>query len=150
MQRLFSTFADGWPGGGLLAQRLLTGGALVYCGVTCATTKPICAALVPEGIAAVAGVLLIAGLWTPIAGAVVAVLEASLAFMSPAHASMPLFLAVLGATLAMIGPGTWSIDASMFGRKRIVPPDVYLPGSTGRSPESLTGNSNDRANSLLD
>jgi putative oxidoreductase len=125
MQRLFSTFADGWPGGGLLAQRLLTGGALVYCGVTCATATPSCPAVVPQCIGAVAGVLLIAGLWTPIAGVVVGILEASLAFMSPpANAALPLFVAVLGATLAMIGPGTWSVDAWVFGRKRIVPPDL--------------------------
>lgn len=53
-----------------------------------------------------------------------AIFEARLAFMSPAHATLPLFLAVLGATLAMIEPGTWSIDAWVFGRKRIVPPDA--------------------------
>ena len=69
--------------------------------------------------------MLIAGFWTPIAGVVVAVIEASLAFMSPpANAGVPLFLATLGATLAMIGPGTWSVDALIFGRKRIVPPDL--------------------------
>jgi len=28
-------------------------------------------------------------------------------------------LVVLGATLAMIGPGAWSIDARLFGRKHI-------------------------------
>jgi putative oxidoreductase len=124
VQRIFSTFADGWPGGGLLAQRLLAGGALVYCGVTCATANPLCATLVPESIGAVAGAMLIAGLWTPIAGLVVAILETRLALLSPAHAVLPLFLAVLGATLAMIGPGTWSVDAWLFGRKRIVPPDL--------------------------
>jgi putative oxidoreductase len=30
---------------------------------------------------------------------------------------MLLMLAVFGATLAMIGPGAWSIDARLFGRK---------------------------------
>jgi putative oxidoreductase len=124
VQRIFSSFADGWPGGGLLVQRLLAGGALLYFGVACATANPLCAALVPESIGAVAGAMLIAGLWTPIAGVVVAVIEASLAFMSPTHATMPLFLAVLGVTLAMIGPGTWSLDAWLFGRKRIVPFDL--------------------------
>ena len=83
-----------------------------------------CAAVVPQCMGAVAGVLLIAGLWTPVAGAVAAILEASLALLSPTHATLPLFLAVLGATLAMIGPGTWSVDAWIFGRKRIVPPDL--------------------------
>ena len=125
VQRIFSSFADGWPGGGLLVQRLLAGGALVYCGVACATANPICAAIVPQCIGGVAGVLLIAGFWTPIAGVVVTVIEGSLAFMSPpANAAMPLFLAILGASLAMIGPGTWSVDAWVFGRKRIVPPDL--------------------------
>jgi hypothetical protein len=28
-------------------------------------------------------------------------------------------LAILGAGLAMIGPGAWSVDARLFGRKRI-------------------------------
>ena len=32
---------------------------------------------------------------------------------------VPLTLAILGATLAMIGPGAWSIDARLFGRKHI-------------------------------
>ena len=29
-----------------------------------------------------------------------------------------IMLATLGAALAMIGPGAWSIDAQLFGRKR--------------------------------
>jgi hypothetical protein len=31
-------------------------------------------------------------------------------------------LAVLGATLAMIGPGAWSLDAQLFGREHIDAP----------------------------
>jgi hypothetical protein len=54
----------------------------------------------------------------------VAILEARLAFTTPGNAIVPLFLAVLGGTLAMIGPGTWSVDAWMFGRRHIVPPDL--------------------------
>jgi uncharacterized membrane protein YphA (DoxX/SURF4 family) len=30
-----------------------------------------------------------------------------------------LLLAILGISLAMLGPGAWSIDALLFGRKRI-------------------------------
>jgi len=33
-------------------------------------------------------------------------------------------LAALGAALAMVGPGAWSIDARLFGRKRI---DIRKP-----------------------
>ena len=121
MQRLFSTFADGWPGAGLLIQRLLAGGVLVYCGLACATATPICGTVVTESIGAGVGCLLMVGLWTPIAGIVVAILEACLAFMSPAPAGRPFFIAVLGATLAMLGPGSWSVDALVFGRKQIEP-----------------------------
>jgi putative oxidoreductase len=31
----------------------------------------------------------------------------------------PAALAVIGLSLAMLGPGSWSIDARLFGRKRI-------------------------------
>jgi uncharacterized membrane protein YphA (DoxX/SURF4 family) len=34
---------------------------------------------------------------------------------------MDLVLAILGLSLAMIGPGAWSVDARLFGRKQINP-----------------------------
>ena len=70
-------------------------------------------------IAAVAGILLLAGLWTPIAGAVVAIMELWIAIMAKSDPSIHLLLAVLGAALAMLGPGAWSVDARLFGRKRL-------------------------------
>ena len=118
MQRLFSTFADGPPGAGLLIQRLLAGTALLYCAV--ATPSGTVAA--PHVIGALAGLLLIAGLWTPVAGTVTACAEAWVAFSSAAHAGIPAALAVLGVSLALIGPGEWSVDARLYGRKHIVPP----------------------------
>jgi putative oxidoreductase len=33
---------------------------------------------------------------------------------------MALVLATLGASLAMIGPGAWSVDARLFGRRQIM------------------------------
>jgi uncharacterized membrane protein YphA (DoxX/SURF4 family) len=70
-------------------------------------------------IAAVAGILLLAGLWTPIAGAVVAILELWIAALAKSDVSIHLLLAALGAGLAMLGPGAWSVDARLFGRKRL-------------------------------
>ena len=70
---------------------------------------------------AASGILLLAGLWTPLAGAVTAIVEAWIAFSDPRNVWMPLALAVLGASLAMIGPGAWSLDARLFGRKQIEP-----------------------------
>ena len=99
-------------------QRLLVGAALEYCAVA----APDGTVAAPQVIGALAGLLLIAGLWTPVAGVVTACAEAWVAFSSPAHAGIPAALAVLGVKLALIGPGEWSIDARLYGRKHIVPP----------------------------
>jgi putative oxidoreductase len=113
LQRLFSSFADGWPGLGLLLQRLVAGVALFYCGITYIKT--------PEIIGAVGGTLLLIGLWTPLAGALVAIVELWIALAGGGNPSIPIILAALGASLAMVGPGAWSIDARLFGRKHITP-----------------------------
>jgi hypothetical protein len=120
VQRLFSTFANGPPGAGLLIQRLLVGTALVYCAVA----KPGGGVEAPQVIGALAGILLIAGLWTPVAGLVAGCAEAWVALSSPAHIWNPAALAVLGVTMALIGPGEWSLDARLYGRKHFVPPEL--------------------------
>jgi putative oxidoreductase len=124
VQRLFSTFASGWPGGGLLALRLLLGLTQVYCFFACVNAAPVCETLVPQSIGLFAGILILAGLWTPVAGILVAIMEGWTAFSLPASAALPAVLAVLGASLAMIGPGAWSLDALLFGRKHIEPPNL--------------------------
>jgi putative oxidoreductase len=70
-------------------------------------------------LAAGAAALLLAGLWTPVAGVVMAMAELGLAFSRPADPWIHILLATLGASLAMLGPGAWSLDARLFGRKRI-------------------------------
>ena len=123
MQRLFSTFASSWPGGGLLIQRVLVGGALLYRDFVCLSATPVCPLAIHQSVGALAGLLLIAGLWTPVAGVLVAGIEAWIALSAPTTAGMPVALAVLGLTLAMIGPGTWSVDALLYGRKYIALPE---------------------------
>jgi len=66
-----------------------------------------------------AGLLLLAGLWTPIAGAIAAILELWNCFSQPGDPWTFILLGALGAGLAMVGPGTWSVDARLFGWKRI-------------------------------
>jgi putative oxidoreductase len=69
-----------------------------------------------------AGILLIAGLWTPIVGTSVALIEAWKIIMLPGDKWVWLLLGTAGAALAMLGPGLWSIDARLFGWKRIETP----------------------------
>jgi uncharacterized membrane protein YphA (DoxX/SURF4 family) len=78
-------------------------------------------AAIPEIIGAICGVLIFAGLWTPIAGTLAAAVEVWVAFSQPKNIPMALVLTVLGVSLAMIGPGAWSVDARLFGRKQIGP-----------------------------
>jgi uncharacterized membrane protein YphA (DoxX/SURF4 family) len=122
LQRLFSTFADGWPGGGLLLQRLLTGTILLYCGITHLGKASQFVPITPHVIGAGAGILLLVGLWTPVGGVLVTIVELWIVLLRVGDPLVPLMLAILGATLAMIGPGAWSIDARLFGRKHMEPP----------------------------
>lgn len=55
-------------------------------------------------------------------GAVVAIAELWIAFAALGNPLIPILLATFGATLAMIGPGAWSIDAKLFGRKHLETP----------------------------
>ena len=123
LQRLFSTFPDGWPGFGLLLLRLGVGIALICLGISRLSgraRRPITVAR--DLIEAAGGIFLLAGLWTPVMGALIAIDELWIAFSlyssQPDSRLIHIFLAVLTAGVAMLGPGAWSIDARLFGRKR--------------------------------
>jgi putative oxidoreductase len=119
LQRLFSTFADGWPGGGLLLQRLLTGTVLLYCGITHLVKASQFVPITPHLIGAGAGILLLVGLWTPAGGLLATIVELRVVLSRDGDPLIPLMLATLSGSLAMIGPGAWSVDARLFGRKHI-------------------------------
>ena len=118
MQRLFSTFANGWPGVGLLLQRILTAVLLIRFGLTELTRTAYSASMVPGIVVAYAGILLMIGLWTPIVGTLIAVIELWVA-VNVSDPWMPIALATFAGTVAMIGPGAWSIDARLCGRKHL-------------------------------
>ena len=119
VQRLFSTFADGWPGTGLLLLRLVVGITLIDRGIARAWTDPPIQPTVLSVLTIGAGLLLLAGLWTPIVGMLVAVIEIWKMFLLPGNLWLYLLLGTIGAALAVVGPGAWSIDARLFGRKHI-------------------------------
>ncbi len=122
MQRLFSTFAEGWPGAGLLLQRVLTSIVLLYFGITHILETARLGLSLAYVIAAVAGVFLLLGLWTPLAGITITIVEVWILLAGSGSSLTPIMLAGLGSTVAMIGPGMWSIDAKLYGRKHLEDP----------------------------
>ena len=119
MRYQFSTFPGQWPGLGLLLLRLaqavwsiqdmrlhLRGSGEA---VALAT---LCAQWLTSGLLGV-------GLLTPAAGLLLAVLESCRMVIERSIDTCPAMLTVMGVSLAMLGPGAWSIDARLFGRRRI-------------------------------
>lgn len=112
-------FPSGWPGKGLLVLRLAIGILLLYDGVVGLKEAHDHETIALVVIAAVAGVFLLAGLWTPVAGALVAVVELVSLVSRAVDPQNAILLATVGITLALLGPGVWSIDALLFGRRRL-------------------------------
>lgn len=72
--------------------------------------------------AAIAGIFLLIGLWTPVMATLLAIDELWIAISAySSHREdrwIHILLTILAAGVAMLGPGAWSIDARLFGRKR--------------------------------
>ena len=111
LRRLFSTFACGWPGAGLLLLRLIGGIALIAHGRTRQLSGPPTEPAMLQALAMAAGILLLAGLWTPVAGSLAAIFGLWNAISQPGEAWANILLGTIGAALALVGPGVWSVDA---------------------------------------
>ena len=118
MRRLFSTFSSGPPGLGLLLLRVIAGAALIVSYAQLHKGASL-QAIIVNVIAAVGGLLLLVGLWTPVTGTMVAITALWIGFSHGNDPWMSVMLAGLCAALALLGPGAWSVDARLYGWKRI-------------------------------
>ena len=119
MQRLFSMFPNGWPGAALLLLRLVAGILLIHNGMVALVSGVAVKIVFVQSVAIGGGILLILGLWTPIAGALVFFVEICLMFPETAQMQSNILLGTLGAALVALGPGVRSLDALLYGRKRV-------------------------------
>jgi len=99
--------------------RIVAGIISIYDGITGLMGAAPHGSVALQVIAASAGIFLLAGFWTPIAGALLAVTDIWLALSGTAQLRSGILLATMGAAIAVLGPGAWSIDAHLFGRKRL-------------------------------
>lgn len=121
MQRLFSTFPGSWPGLGLLLLRMTV--IAMTLSATFAPEGEPRAVTSPEqpswmmlavGLATIGLVL---GLATPLATALV--LVGVVVLGHDVGLSSRLILGGASLSLMMLGPGAWSIDSRLYGRKRL-------------------------------
>jgi hypothetical protein len=101
--------------------RLVVGLALVSSASSALLSNPAIPMTIFSILLAAAAILLIIGLFTPIVGTLVALIESCRLVVMPADRLVYLLVATFGAALAMLGPGLWSVDARLFGWKRIEP-----------------------------
>jgi uncharacterized membrane protein YphA (DoxX/SURF4 family) len=117
MQRLFSTFPNSWPGLGLFMLRFAAGLSLAAVAQDdFAVTAGLLVRCAVDGVA----VLIWIGLWTPLAALAAAAIEVIAIKLGHQFNLSLMAFAAVGLSLAMLGPGAWSCDARLYGRKRII------------------------------
>jgi hypothetical protein len=106
--------------------RLVVGSALVVrASPTLWGAPPVSMTTIASACLAGSGILLIPGLWTPIAGALVALVAIWQILTLAGDPWISLLAGTIGGGLAMVGPGFWSVDAYLFGWKRVVAPNSH-------------------------
>ena len=78
------------------------------------------ASLLARCVVSVVAVLIWIGLWTPLAAVTGAAIQIIVIILRHQFDLSLLVFVALGLSLAMLGPGAWSFDARLFGRKRLI------------------------------
>ena len=125
MLRLFSMFPAGAPGIALLILRIALAAAILdrYSDFAQPSVHPIlCLALAAQGI------LLCIGFLTPFVSVITCMFAIGLLLAGPADARFLTLCGLNAAAIALLGPGAYSLDARLFGRREIVFQPTARPG----------------------
>jgi uncharacterized membrane protein YphA (DoxX/SURF4 family) len=133
LQRLFSTFPNGFPGGGLFLLRFVIAlnavaeGIFILSSPDHETASSWCLG----GLAVVMGGSILMGFLTPICCGLAAVANVIMNLVRLPSSQAPVLatsiahlnLAIICVALVLVGPGAFSLDARLFGRREIIIPD---------------------------
>lgn len=128
LQRAFTSFPSGWAGTALLVLRVVVGAsATLQAVLLIADAHTVRVATLAAISMAIAGLALLVGFLTPIAS--VLVFLGGVAIMLTCTPPVPLLLfysrtaafqfVVMSAVLVILGPGAISLDARLFGRRKV-------------------------------
>ncbi|HUB01468.1 MAG TPA: DoxX family protein [Terriglobales bacterium] len=133
MARLYSGFPGKAAGVGLLLLRIAVGGtvgAVLAGGPTWQQAKPIGVAVAVCLLVITSGACIVLGFLTRIAAVFLAGLASTVVYFSTAASSVGLMhsrtlgfnLVLIALAIAFLGPGAFSLDAVLFGRRRVIIP----------------------------
>lgn len=128
---MFSTFPGGWPGAGLLLLRAATGAGFIAQGITCfGDTHERAELAVIAALMLVVGALLLIGSlsrWAAIVATTTCLFSIFPWFPGP-HLGLfenpmtAVLALVIAFSLVCLGPGAFSLDARLFGRREVIIP----------------------------
>jgi uncharacterized membrane protein YphA (DoxX/SURF4 family) len=126
VRRLFSTFPTGWPGLGLLLLRTVVASAVIHTGAQFLAAWPELNASLIVSISFATGLCLLLGVITPLVSLIVVfslVVSHFFGVTAPngfvLSGFVVLRVATLALAIALVGPGAFSFDARIFGRREI-------------------------------
>jgi len=142
-------FPDGWPGAGLLLLRVAAGAVLIVEGIAYSVGNkgdPGFLGWMVLVVVAAVGLLLLIGFLTRYValGAAVVAVVAGFSWFARTNAesiATPMtsaLSAVIAVSVICLGPGVWSLDARLFGRREIVIPPSSSTNQAARPPATTS------------
>jgi uncharacterized membrane protein YphA (DoxX/SURF4 family) len=138
LRKLFSTFPSQWPGVGLLLLRVLVSFSLIAQGMAYVRAADSLVMCCLAALTFVGAAFVLVGLMTPLVALLVAAggIGVALSWIpSPAQSLFDGYVALinliaLSIAITLLGPGAFSLDARMFGRREITIPSSNAEGNT--------------------
>jgi uncharacterized membrane protein YphA (DoxX/SURF4 family) len=113
-------FPNGWPGRGLLLLRVVNAIFVIHEGLAqLLGSQQTSAALLLHVAAIIVAASFLVGFMTPIVGALLAALKVGMLFQGAGRLEETILSVAIALSIAMLGPGVWSVDAAIFGWHRL-------------------------------